>query len=265
MTSGNARTKPSVLVLSGIGLIAGVALRAISALQAHCQVFAAPLDGPVPTAANAVALLDKAGIDRAHLVGLSFGGLIAQEVATAHPERVRSLVLGATSAGGELYVPPERPIRDFVSRLSDLPAEEGLWATVPYAYAAATCRHRAPLIGQDIAQRLGAALDPSLYRRQHAIAHAHDTVDRLTGISAPTLVIHGVQDRLTPQENGRRLAAAIPGARFVALRGGAHAFLTDVPGATEEIVSFVLEHSRPRASRAGQRRPGMRTSRATPA
>ena len=209
-----------------IGLTAAVALRAVAALEERFRVlptFSARsrMTGPrrptVTTADDAVALLDDAGVEQAHVVGLSFGSAIAQEIAIRHPERVRSLVLGSSTAGGKLYVAPERPIRQFLWRLPDLPAEEGLWATVPYLYADTTRRRHAPLIGEDIARRLSRPLDPRSYRAQHAIARAHDTSTRLAAITAPTLVIHGENDRILPLDNGRLLAGAISGAQFIAV------------------------------------------------
>jgi 3-oxoadipate enol-lactonase len=249
-THGDTSTKPAVLVLTGVGLTAAVALRPIASLRPHFQVLAAPLARAgslaVMNADDAVALLDGAGASQAHVIGLSFGGVIAQELAIRYPQRVSSLVLGSSSAGGELYVTPEPAIRDFVNRLSDFPAEEGLWATVPYVYAAATRQRHAPLIGEDIAQRLRWSLDPRSYRLQHATARARDAAARLAQITAPTLVVHGEQDRVLPLDNGRLLAEAIAGAQFMALPDGAHAFPTDVPDASQAIVKFLRAQSRRR-------------------
>jgi pimeloyl-ACP methyl ester carboxylesterase len=247
------QASPTVLLLTGVGLTAAVGLRIAAELRADFRVLAAPAgdaaEGQVLAEASvdgATALLDAAGVDQAHIVGLSFGGVIAQELAIRDPRRVRSLVLGATSAGGALSVPPEAPIRAFLRGLGDLPVEERLWGAVPYVYAPRTRHRHAPLIGQDIARRLRHPLDPSALRRQQATAQAHDAVARLARISAPTLVVHGEEDRLVPVDNGRRLAAAIGGAQLVTLPHGAHAFPTDVPDANRELVSFLLAHSRPR-------------------
>lgn len=241
-----------MLVLTGVGLTASVALRYVAEIEQHFHVIALSDGGP-PTTARAVALLDAAGAEQAHVVGLSFGGVVAQEIATRHPQRVRSLVLASSTAGGERYVPPDRAIRDFLGRLAELPTEEGLWASVPYLYAATTCGRHAPLIGEDIAHRLAGPLDPRSYDRQHAAARAHDASARLAGIAAPTLVLHGEEDRILPLENGRRLADGIAGSRFVPVVGGAHAFPTDVLGSTLELVSFLLAHSRRRAGSAPRR------------
>jgi pimeloyl-ACP methyl ester carboxylesterase len=246
-----------VLVLTGVGLSAAVALRCVAEIEEHFDVIAPPVGAP-PTPAGTVALLDSAGAEQAHVVGLSFGGVIAQEIAIRHPQRVRALVLGSSTAGGERYAPPDRPIRDFLARLAELPAEEGLWASVPYLYAAMTSRRHAPLIGEDIARRLVGRLDPRSYDRQHAAARAHDAGARLAAIAAPTLVLHGEEDRILPLDNGRRLADGIARARFVPVAGGAHAFPTDVPSSTRELVSFLLGHS-PRRAGSAARRTGRAT------
>jgi 3-oxoadipate enol-lactonase len=269
----DARARPPVVVLAGVGLTAAVALRSVAAIQARFHVLSAPLgneagggnadESVVTTPEDVVALLDRAGVERAHIVGFSFGAVIAQEIALRHPERVRSLVLGSSTAGGKLYVAPDRAIRQFLRRLGDLPAEEGLWAAVPYVYADATYLRHAPLIGEDIARRLSQPLTPRSYRAQHAIARAHDASSQLGAITAPTLVMHGEHDRLLPPDNGRLLADGIAGARFVAIPGGAHAFPTDVPNAGRELVSFLRAHSQPRGRPSpAERPPATRSARA---
>jgi 3-oxoadipate enol-lactonase len=293
--STEARARPPVLFLAGVGLTASVALRSIAALEPHFRVLAAPDARPpdrtpqaardrVPdlapswgqiehepagagasaallsltSAEDAVALLDRARAPDAHVVGLSYGASIAQEVAIRHPDRVRSLVLCSSTAGGSRYVAPEPAIRRFLRRLADLPPEEGLWATVPYLYAEATYRGHAPMIGEDIARRLLRPLDPRAHRREHAVARAHDASARLQRITAPTLVVHGERDRILPLANGRLLAAGISGARLIALPDAAHALPTDVPGVSGELVSFLLAHSPPAAPAATRTAPAAR-------
>ncbi len=251
---------PPVLFLTGAGLMAAVAARSIAELSKSFEVIATPVGDPtVPrtrspspeaTVQRAVAWLDSSAVDQAHVIGLAFGGIIAQEIAIRYPQRVRSLVLCATSAGGALYVPPERAIQDFVRRFDDLPVEEGLWAGVPFLYTARTRREHAPRIGEDIARRLSAPLDPGIIRRQQSTAQSHDATGRLTQITAPTLVVHGEQDRFVPLENGRHLADAIADAELLILPDGGHAFPTDVPGSGQELVKFLRAHSRPQRASA---------------
>jgi pimeloyl-ACP methyl ester carboxylesterase len=254
-----------VVVLSGVGLTAGVAARLLDALSAAHRVISigaadgdghgSPRDdaGMDARVARAIAALDAGGAEDAHVVGLSFGGMVAQEIAIRHPARVRSLVLGATSAGGELCVPPAPPVSEFLRRLHELPAEEGLWGSVPYLYAPRTRQRHAGRIGEDLARRASEPLHPGAFRAQQAAARAHDAAARLERITAPTLVIHGEEDRVLPPENGRRLAASIAGARLLTLRHAAHAFPTDQPEIARELVSFVRAQSRPRPEPAGRR------------
>jgi 3-oxoadipate enol-lactonase len=255
--SRDARARPPVLILTGHGLTAAVALRSVAELEGHFDVITEPAG--VADAAHALALLDAAGIDEAHIFGLSFGATVAQQLAIEHPDRVKTLVLGSSTAGGERYVAPDAAVRDFLRRLANLPAEEGMWASVPYLYSATTFRNSARLIGEDIAQRLRRSLDPGSYRQQHKVARAHDTGARLSQITAPTLVLHAEEDRILPLENGRRLADAIPNAQFISLRAAGHAFLTDVPAANRELVSFLLEHSRRRPRSTAASRTGRAT------
>jgi pimeloyl-ACP methyl ester carboxylesterase len=247
--------------------MAAVAMRLIAELSEEFDVIAAAASDPpaaeadMPcaeaTVESAVEWLDSRDVDRTHLVGLSFGGTVAQEIALRHPQRVRSVVLCATSAGGALNVAPEAAIDAFVRHLDDLPVEESLWAAVPYLYTATTRREHAPRIGEDIARRLSGPVEAGVIRGQRSIGHAHDASGRLGQIEAPTLVIHGEQDRLVPVENGRRLADAIPGAELLTLPDGGHAFPTDVPGCGRELVTFLRAHSR------APLRSAARTSRAT--
>jgi pimeloyl-ACP methyl ester carboxylesterase len=261
------RRRPPVLFVSGVGLTAAVALRSVDKLRSHFEVLTAPAstgddlnadDARPASADDAIALLDADGVEQAHVIGLSFGAAIAQELAIRHPARVRSLVLCSSSAGGDLYVPPAPPIRYFIRRLGDLPIEEGLWSAVPYLYAPQTLRRHAPLIGQDIARRLRAPLNPRGYSRQRSAARSHDAGPRLGAITAPTLVIHGEQDRILPPDNGRLLADCIASARLLMLPRGGHAFPTDVPAASRELISFLLARSKQPARRAPRNGHGAR-------
>jgi pimeloyl-ACP methyl ester carboxylesterase len=190
-------------------------------------------------AADALAVLDAADEASAHVYGVSLGGMVAQELALRAPGRVRSLVLGATTAGGRGHELPDRETVGFLRRHVSMPAEEGVWASIPYMYGPATLERRAERIAEDVERRLRFPPDRDGYRAQLEAAWAHDTASRLDSIAVPTLVLHGTADRIVPFGNGRRLAELLPEARFEALAGAGHLFVTDAPESADVVVRFL--------------------------
>jgi 3-oxoadipate enol-lactonase len=230
----------TVLLITGAGEAATARLRTLPAVGERHRVLALHVGGdPARLADEAAAMLGVAGIARAHLYGVGFGGLVAQHVAARHPDRVRRLVLAATPAG----VGPDLVTRGFLERRVDMPPAEALWATVPYAYARATRRAAADRIGADVAEALRLSLE----------LDDDDASGAPPGeIAAPTLVLQGAEDLLVPPANGRALAAAIPGAELLELDGAAHLYATDVPDVDRAVARFLGGTGRGR-SRAARR------------
>lgn len=188
---------------------------------------------------DAVATLDELGLDAVHLLGISMGGMVAQELVLRHPGRVRTLVLGCTYAGG-----PE-------GRLTD----PQVWATLAHAMrsgdrerafrasweanvsAEFAAREERFAAFREIAARRPVAVGVIMLQLQ-AIAQ-HDTSARLGEIAAPTLVVHGTADRMLDVANGEAIARAIPGARLEALDGVGHMFWLEQP---ERSAALVREH-----------------------
>jgi 3-oxoadipate enol-lactonase len=199
-------------------------------------------EGPysVPQMADdAVAVLDAAGEERAQVYGISLGGMIAQEVALRHPDRVAGLVLGATTPGGERAEHASEATVAFFRRRGEMPAEEAVWASVPYNYGPETRRSRAGLIGEDVERRLRYPVEPEPYEAQLEAALSHDALDRLGAVAAPTLAVHGEEDRMVPVGNGRILAEAIPGAELAVWPGAGHLYPTDEPRADRGVAEFL--------------------------
>jgi 3-oxoadipate enol-lactonase len=196
-------------------------------------------------AGDAVAVLDAAGEQRAHVYGISLGSLVAQEVALRHPDRVQALVLGASSAGGfAAYKPaPTSFAQTFLVRAGAMGPEEAEWAAVPYTYAEKTRRFHSDRIATDIAHRLSSPPEPLAYMHQAAAVAAHDAYERLNRMAAPTLVVHGEQDVFIPPANALVLAERIPGAQLRLWPDAAHMYPIDEPRADEEIARFLLHHS----------------------
>ena len=181
-------------------------------------------------AGDAVAVLDAAGVQAAHVYGVSLGGMIAQEIALRHPERVLGLVLAATTPGGSHAVSPDAETLAFFHRRGQMPAEEAVWASVPYNYAARTRRDGGQRIAEDITQRLRFPIEAKPYVAQLAAALGHDAYERLGAISHPTLVVHGAEDRMVHPDNARLLAERIPAAQLRFWEQTGHLLFTDEPG-----------------------------------
>lgn len=250
-TGGEA---PPVLLVMGLGMNATGWWRTIPVLS-EFRVIAFDNRGvgrsdrpPGPytvaqMADDAVSVLDEAGVDAAHVYGISLGGMIAQEVALRHPERVRALVLGATTRGGDAHVPPSDDIVAFLRLRAQMTAEHAVWASVPINYARRTRVDAAQRIAEDIERRLRFPIESEYYSAQLAAANAHDA--RVGEIRAPTLVVHGEEDVLIPPVNGERLAEAIPGAELSLWPGTAHLYFTDEPEVDRSVARWLSERSSP--------------------
>jgi 3-oxoadipate enol-lactonase len=200
-------------------------------------------------AADAVAVLDAAGAQRAHVYGISLGSLVAQEVALRHPDRVEALILGASSAGGFAAYKPSAAsfAQTFLMRAGTMGPEEAEWAAVPYTYAERTRRLHPERIGADIANRLKSPPEPLAYMHQAAAVATHDAYTRLNRLAAPTLVVHGEQDVFIPPANALVLAEKIPGAELRLWPDAAHMYTIDEPSADEDIAHFLQRHTAGRA------------------
>ena len=165
-------------------------------------------------AADAVAVLDDAGIERAHVFGVSLGGFIAQEVALTYPERVRKLVLGSTSPGGpDAYPMPARGVEAF-RNFQTLDREAGLRLMAENSLGESGVRERPELADEIYAYRLERAPSLAAWQAQFAASRAWDALGRISAISAPTLVFHATADTVIDSRNGELLAERIPGARL---------------------------------------------------
>lgn len=183
-------------------------------------------------ASDAAAVLDAAGAQRAHVLGASMGGMIAQEFALQYPERVHSLVLACTACGGPHATQAAPEVIQVLLNRTGTPAERAE-AVVPFIYDAATPRAR---IDEDLAILSKNYVTPEGYAAQLQGILAWEAYTRLPQIHIPTLVIHGLTDRLVPAANSDLVASRIPGAQLVKIPNASHIFMTDQPDAAHHSI-----------------------------
>ena len=242
-----------VLLIMGLGYPSYMWHRTRPVLSAHYHTIA--LDnrgigrsdvpsGPYPIelmASDAAAVLDAAGIESAHVFGVSMGGMIAQEFTLQYPKRVRSLILGCTTAGGPTVVRAEREATQLLMGRDKMSPEQAAEAAVSFIYHSATSRER---IDEDIAIRRPWFPRAQAYAAQLQGILAWEAYSRLSAIAAPTLVIHGECDRLVPPGNANLIAERIPGAKLVMIPKSSHLFLTDqTETAHHAVLQFLNEHA----------------------
>jgi pimeloyl-ACP methyl ester carboxylesterase len=198
-----------------------------------------PLHGSITTAemaADAAGLLDALEIDSAHVLGISMGGMVAQELALAHPERVRTLALGCTYCGGQgsAVAAPEvvQTLSEAMLSGDRLRALRAGWEANVSPAAAADEEAFARFMS--IGERHAVALAVVMAQMQ-AVA-AHDTSTRLPDLAMPTLVVHGTEDRMLPVANAHMIASLVPGSQLEILDGVGHLFFWEMPQRSAELV-----------------------------
>jgi 3-oxoadipate enol-lactonase len=171
---------------------------------------------------DTIAVLDELGIERAHVYGQSFGGMVAQELALAHAGRVHALILACTHCGAHMVPVPRDPV----------PKGEP-WRSL---YAPGFPDAHPDHVAEDL--RVGAQQPrhPVGGRRQWEAMQSFDSFDRLGSITAPTLVLHGTEDRLVAPANAEVLASMIPGAELRFLKGAGHLYHSEQAEAADDAV-----------------------------
>jgi len=190
-------------------------------------------------AADALGLLDTLELDSAHVLGISMGGMIAQELALAAPDRVRSLALGCTSCGGtQSRTTDESVIRALTAAVLSRDHERMLRTGFGFVVSARFAADPANYAAFVVAARHHPADIPLLMAQQAAVV-SHDAYARLRGLRAATVVVHGTADQLLAPINGDLVASLIPGARLELLEGVGHLFFWEQP---QRAAQIVLEH-----------------------
>ena len=187
-------------------------------------------------AEDAAGLLRALDIERAHVMGISMGGMIAQELALAHPESLITLTLGCTYCGGEgSALTSEEVLRRIAEGMSSGNRERAIrtsWEVNVSPSFATNDDAYAKFLQTGL--RYGVAV-PVIMRQMSAIT-AHNTSERLSGLQVPTLLVHGTLDQMLPVQNGYLIAERIPDSCLEILEGIGHMFFLEQPERTAELV-----------------------------
>jgi pimeloyl-ACP methyl ester carboxylesterase len=190
--------------------------------------------------ADTLAVMDAAGVGDAHILGVSMGGMVAQRLALEHRDRVRSLILGCTTARARAGLPPWRLIA--AASIRQLAPRQATELVVPLLYAERTRREAPERILEDLRMRNRDSTSPATIFAQMAAVGSHDVRSRLAELEGlQVTVIHGSEDALIGADRGRELAARIPGARLREIDDCGHLLLTD---AQDAVMAAIDEHLR---------------------
>jgi pimeloyl-ACP methyl ester carboxylesterase len=194
-------------------------------------------------AADANGLLDAIGIDRAHVFGVSMGGMIAQEFALNYPDKVINLVLGCTACGGKQMILPgqEALVFLFSPEIAKLPVEKRARETVLWLWTQEFIDKNPKAVELYVETTAKYPTPPHGFACQSRAIMGHDSYERLPQIKAPTLAIVGDADRLIPPDNSKIIASRIPGAQLVIIPNAGHGF-TEALEATGAILDFLKRH-----------------------
>jgi len=212
-------------------------------------------DGPYTIhemADDAAGLLHALEIERAHVVGISMGGMIAQELVLRHPERVHALVLGCTYPEPDAETEQMRTVS--VTELGGTITEDGeqkvdfqgldpmmfFQFMLPKVFNPSFIEQHLPTLMEVFGGTLQWGFSVEAVLAQVEACMTHRTTDRLATIQSPTLVITGDDDQLIPPTNSEVIASKIPDAKLVQVPGGSHAFNFETPEVfNREVLQFL--------------------------
>ncbi len=193
---------------------------------------------------DTVGLMDALDISRAHILGISMGGFIAQQIAISYPERVRSLILASTTFGGPNSVVADDKTKAmmFASPTETISEQQATEMRYSVSFSPGFFKENTSLIDQVMEWR--EQYPQPLFARGHQASATidFDVESEVKGLSCPTLILHGERDLIVPPENAELLADSIPNSRLVLIEGGPHLSFIEYHGKfNEEVLTFLDE------------------------
>jgi pimeloyl-ACP methyl ester carboxylesterase len=191
-------------------------------------------------AEDAAGLMRAIGIERAHVFGISMGGMIAQELVLNHPQQVQGLVLGCTTCGPAHSVSiPAQTLAQF-GQMLQLSVDERIQRFWEIAVTPEFMKNRADFLRHILDIGMATPTPMETFGMQMGAVQSFDTYDRLPQIKSPTLILQGDRDILIPAENADILHKRIPGSQVRIIEGTGHCFFWESPDeVVEEVVGFL--------------------------
>jgi pimeloyl-ACP methyl ester carboxylesterase len=187
-------------------------------------------------------LMDALRISRAHVLGISLGGMIAQELAINYPEKVEKLVLCSTAAGGEGVVMPSQETLEANMRAGSASPEESARMFLSICVTKEFMDKNPDYVESMTKRILKAPISPGAFQRQSDATTTfviNNKLSRVSGIKAPTLILCGKRDILIPPENSTILAKTIPNAKLLVLERSGHGLAEDAEEAINAMMQFL--------------------------
>ncbi len=195
-------------------------------------------------AADTVGLMDALGIDKAHIFGISMGGMIVQHIALDYPERVLSLIIGCATAGGKHVVPSSREVTKVLLQPKSGDRAKDARDKWPIMYTPAFIESERELLESRLKLKLAYPEQPryAFERQFGAILNSHDTFDRLPELKMPALIQTGLNDVLIPPGNAHLLAGQIPQAKLIEYPNAGHGYFLETGfKAVDDVLAFLDE------------------------
>ena len=191
---------------------------------------------------DVAALLDEIAIPRAHILGISFGGFVAQNFAIRYPDRVDRLVLASTSFGGPHHVAPSMPVLAAFASTDGLNTADRIRKYLTVAFSQEFVETHGETVEHFCLMRQENEVPREAYMQQLQAALSFNVESEVSQIDVATLVISGDHDVVVPTDNSRNLAAAIPNARLEIIDGSGHmAFVERSREFNRAVIDFLTE------------------------
>ncbi len=187
---------------------------------------------------DTVGLMDALNIEKAHVLGHSMGGCIAQELVLDYPERVEKLVLGSTDCGGSRAVPPSPEVMEILMKLEGKSPEELTELVILIGFTEDFIKNNPDVVERAREDILKDPPSEFSVQRHGAALMKFNAGRRLKKVKTPTLIVNGKKDTINPVQNAEVLAKLIPGAKTFLLENAAHLFFYSD---TERVIEGILE------------------------